>query len=65
MRFLDPHGVERVDREVFECTQKDHIFRLVGAELRLIASGGQRLSRPRKFVLENGCLVELGTHVAR
>jgi len=51
MRFLDPHGMQRVDDDIFECSAHRHTFVLDAAGLRLIASDGQRERERRTFAL--------------
>lgn len=57
MKFRDPHGVDRVDPELFECAAKRHSFTIGTHGLRLLASDG-KMSPPRgpEFVLEAGAL---------
>jgi hypothetical protein len=54
MRFLDPHGVERVDREILECSRARHVFRTRNGQLLLVASEGTRIHPPRRFVVAEG-----------
>lgn len=42
MRFLDPHGVYRVDAGLLECGARRHSFTKTGAGLRLLAADGRR-----------------------
>ncbi len=49
MKFLDPHGVNRVDPELFECASKRHSYMLSGGELRLLAGDGVRPKTRRLF----------------
>jgi hypothetical protein len=46
MRFLDPHGRERLDSEVFECSSQRHTFLWNGSRLRLLAEDGKRPPSP-------------------
>jgi hypothetical protein len=46
MRFLDPHGRERLDAEVFECSSQRHTFLWNGSRLRLLAEDGKRPASP-------------------
>jgi hypothetical protein len=57
MQFLDPHGVMRVDPELFECTAKRHSYTTGTQGLRLLASDG-KMAPPRgpEFILESGAL---------
>lgn len=48
MRFLDPHGAERVDQEIFECSCHRHTFVVTDGGLRLLAADGKRV-RDRKI----------------
>lgn len=43
MRFQDPHGGERVDSDIFECSSRKHTFVVNTAGIRLLASEGQRV----------------------
>ncbi len=56
MRFLDPHGVERVDRDIFECTTKRHTFTRAAGGLRLLAADGER-AKDRQLFKANGSLL--------
>lgn len=57
MRFLDPHGVERVDAEVYECTAKRHSFTATdGGGVRLLASDGSRPKQRESYVVTDGRL---------
>ena len=55
MRFLDPHGAERLDSEIFECSARRHTFVYAEGGLRLLAAEiehGQsqlKLSETRTF----------------
>jgi hypothetical protein len=50
MIFMDPHGVERVDREVFTCAEGVHVFRLkADGRLRLVAERGVRVHPARDY----------------
>lgn len=53
MKFLDPHGVERVDPDLFECASRRHSFMLGGGALRLLAADGAR-SRERRLFQREG-----------
>lgn len=59
MRFLDPHGVERVDQDIFECTARRHSFTRAQGGLRLLAADGERARERRRFVLGEQRLVEI------
>lgn len=52
MRFLDPHGAERIDQEVFECSARRHTFVLAEDGLRLLAADGKRCRERKVFQLE-------------
>lgn len=52
MRFLDPHGAERVDQEIFECSGRRHTFVFTGDGLRLLAADGKRCRDRKVFQLE-------------
>lgn len=60
MRFLDPHGVERVEANLFECAPRRHSFTLGKGVLRLLASDGTRPRERREFRLQDNRLVEAG-----
>jgi hypothetical protein len=64
MRFLDPHGVERVDRDILECSISRHVFRVRQGRLRLVASDGARIHPAKSFDLLNGRLVPEPTDVS-
>lgn len=57
MRFLDPHGVERVDPEVYECSAKRHVFAQADQGVRLLAADGVRPKERQVYVAANGELV--------
>ena len=57
MRFLDPHGVERVDAEVFECTAQRHTYASTPAGVRLLAADGVRPPAPERYSLTGSELV--------
>jgi hypothetical protein len=59
MKFLDPHGVDRVDPDLFECANRLHSFVREGGRVRLLASEG-RLDRQRRvFAMREGRLEEI------
>lgn len=52
MRFLDPHGGERIDNDIFECSARKHTFVYVEGDLRLLAADGKRCRDRKVFHLE-------------
>lgn len=52
MRFLDPHGGERVDSEIFECSARRHTFVYAEGGLRLLAADGKRCRDRKVFHLD-------------
>ncbi len=59
MKFLDPHGVDRVDPGLFECASKRHSYTLGRGMLRLLAGDGARPKTRREFRPDGaGALVE-------
>jgi hypothetical protein len=59
MRFLDPHGVERVDAEVFECAAGRHTYAALPDGVRLLASDGQRPSERKAYAFSPAGLVKV------
>lgn len=53
MRFLDPHGGERIDTDIFECSARKHTFVLAEGGLRLLAADGKRCRDRKVFHLES------------
>lgn len=52
MRFLDPHGGERIDSDIFECGARKHTFVLSDGGLRLLAADGKRCRDRKVFHLD-------------
>lgn len=52
MRFLDPHGGERVDSDIFECSARRHTFVYAEGGLRLLAADGKRCRDRKVFHLD-------------
>lgn len=53
MRFLDPHGGERIDSDIFECSTRKHTFVVNEDGLRLLAADGKRCRDRKVFHLES------------
>ncbi len=54
MRFLDPHGVQRVDAGLFRCGLGLHNFAEDGGHARLISEKGRIVRNGRKFAIAAG-----------
>ncbi len=52
MRFLDPHGAERIDVDIFECSARKHTYVVSEEGLRLLAAEGKRCRDRKVFHLE-------------
>ncbi len=59
MRFLDPHGVERVDQQLLESTNRRNVFVVGEGRIRLLASDGARPKPARWFAISAGKLTEV------
>jgi len=53
MRFLDPHGAERIDHDIFECSARRHTYVFADGGLRLLAADGKRCRDRKVFHLES------------
>ena len=59
MKFRDPHGVDRVDSEVFECAAQRHTYTVTANGLRVLAADGVRPKPTVQFSLNQGSLVSI------
>jgi len=59
MRFLDPHGVERVDPDIFECSARRHTFTRTPSGIRLLSSDGARARQREMFTLNGARFVAI------
>jgi hypothetical protein len=51
MKFRDRHGMDRIDPELFECSEKQHSYTATTRGLRLLASQGKLASDNTEFVV--------------
>ena len=59
MKFLDPHGVARIDPDLLECANRLHSFVRERATVRLLASERTLARQTRAFAMRDGKLAEL------
>lgn len=52
MHFLDPHGQERFDQDIYECSAKRHTYVIAEDGLRIIAADGKRCRERKVFRFE-------------
>jgi hypothetical protein len=60
MKFRDPHGMDRTDPDLFECSSRRHSFAVEGDRcVRLLASEGRLQRQKRLFSAHHGRLREV------